>query len=842
MNEMLDAALDYARWGWLVLPLVPGKKEPLTKMGFYDATTDEAQIGEWWGWNPDANIGIRVGSESNLFVIDVDNKGGKNGSAELEKLEMRYGDFPTTRTVKTPTGGFHFYFTFPAEWRDKLVKKELAPGVDLKVNGYVVTPPSGILGRDESYVTIVKSDMIPEVPDAWKEACVKEQLSPDDWERVRPRGSGPSICEEHGISMSDVLALPTNARKTGDGYLIKHPIHGATGDGNLSISTSLNLWKCFRCDTGGDPLTWIAVREGFISCEEAGPLDVGTTLKCKDVLRKMGLIQDQVLEQPQTGPDRRAAGCPVLERVPIKSAWYYDGEMSSVTIHVNGKPILKQLPEIMPVVVIDGPKTIEALLDVFHGHLYFEEDYNVTGPICAFLCNFVPQDPIIVGIIGPSGSIKTEMIRSFGEVQNQFCYPISSITENTLISGMDKNIDTIPLLRGRVLTIKDLTSLLSKKEEIRSAIFADFREFTDGFIHKEFGNGVKKEFHDIHSSILFASTPAIERYYSMYAELGTRMLFMRPQNDPIKARIKSRENQVAGIKPIRKTLQDAMLSFIDENVKRLMSERLPEIPKAIDKEIGEFCDLLAWLRHPLHHDRQGNIDELTPNPEFPTRLMNTICLLTQMHAFIYRRLEVGPPDLEFARRLIADNVQTNRAAIITYLTDEMQSTSTLSDRSHISPRSLLRPLDELTMLKITKRVSRGQADKIDLDGRTNHYRLSPTWSQLVQQLNSVIRLGGRIQKNNKSGTEQGEEPATPISPNHTVQLNDQARIVRIIYNEAKSDNGDNKKPRNVFVATLCARIRRNFSGLAMYPLEDLVDKLSSDPEMQAILTERTKEV
>ena len=108
------------------------------------------------------------------------------------------------------------------------------------------------------------------------------------------------------------------------------------------------------------------------------------------------------------------------------------------------------------------------------------------------------------------------MMRTFGETQNQYCYPISSITEHTFVSGLEKNVDTIPLLRGRAIVVKDLTTLLSKKEDIRSAVFADFREITDGYIHKEFGNGVKKEFHDIHSSILFACTPAIERYYSMY--------------------------------------------------------------------------------------------------------------------------------------------------------------------------------------------------------------------------------------------------------------------------------------------------------------------------------------
>ena len=156
MNEMLDAALDYAQRGWLVLPLIPGKKEPLTTKGFYDASTDEAQINEWWTQYPHANIGIQVGPKSDLFVIDVDNKGGKNGSAEFEKLEMRYGKLPTTLTIRTPTGGFHYYFTFPADWRDKLVKKELAPGVDLKDKGYVLAPPSVILGRGESYAIVTE--------------------------------------------------------------------------------------------------------------------------------------------------------------------------------------------------------------------------------------------------------------------------------------------------------------------------------------------------------------------------------------------------------------------------------------------------------------------------------------------------------------------------------------------------------------------------------------------------------------------------------------------------------------------------------------------------------------
>lgn len=79
LESMLDAALNYARQGFPVLPLARDKKIPLTSRGFYDATTDSEKIGEWWRLYPSANVGLVVGEESNVLVLDVDNKGGKNG-------------------------------------------------------------------------------------------------------------------------------------------------------------------------------------------------------------------------------------------------------------------------------------------------------------------------------------------------------------------------------------------------------------------------------------------------------------------------------------------------------------------------------------------------------------------------------------------------------------------------------------------------------------------------------------------------------------------------------------------------------------------------------------------
>src|SRR5262245_55816855 len=96
----LQAALDYAeRLHWYVFPCSQ-EKAPLTPHGFYDATRSREQICSWWRQYPTAAIGIRCGQDSNLTVIDLDTKNGKNGVAEFERL-IGDRDLPATWTVKT---------------------------------------------------------------------------------------------------------------------------------------------------------------------------------------------------------------------------------------------------------------------------------------------------------------------------------------------------------------------------------------------------------------------------------------------------------------------------------------------------------------------------------------------------------------------------------------------------------------------------------------------------------------------------------------------------------------------------------------------------------------------
>jgi len=190
MTDMLQVALEYSRHDAAVLPLKENK-EPLIRGGHDNATADEAQVRKYWAQHPKALIGRLVGEDANLIVLDIESVEGHgvDGFAHLAQLEADYGPIRETTTIKTATGGEHYYFTFPEELKGKKLKKYIADGVELKSWGYVVTP--GIVINGESY-ELIKGDLFSyaDFPPQWVNLCIKTQPTSEDWERVRPRGSG----------------------------------------------------------------------------------------------------------------------------------------------------------------------------------------------------------------------------------------------------------------------------------------------------------------------------------------------------------------------------------------------------------------------------------------------------------------------------------------------------------------------------------------------------------------------------------------------------------------------------------------------------------------------------
>src|SRR5258707_478494 len=142
MSDKLASALDLARRGFPVFPLVPNAKVPAIKNWQELATTDAEQIRKHWSNDPRRNIGIPT---DGYVVIDVDPRNG--GDATFSELTL-FEEFPKTARAKTRGGGDHVIYALPKGVRVKGGTHLLGPGVDIKsAGGLIVAPGSEIDGK-----------------------------------------------------------------------------------------------------------------------------------------------------------------------------------------------------------------------------------------------------------------------------------------------------------------------------------------------------------------------------------------------------------------------------------------------------------------------------------------------------------------------------------------------------------------------------------------------------------------------------------------------------------------------------------------------------------------------
>ncbi len=103
----LQAALDYLRRGWPVLPLCPpdhagvskhaktcenpGKRPLVNWKEYQDRLPTEAEVRGWWDKWPTANVGVALGPLPGFIRLDIDGPGGERLLAEKSR-----GDMPLT--------------------------------------------------------------------------------------------------------------------------------------------------------------------------------------------------------------------------------------------------------------------------------------------------------------------------------------------------------------------------------------------------------------------------------------------------------------------------------------------------------------------------------------------------------------------------------------------------------------------------------------------------------------------------------------------------------------------------------------------------------------------------
>jgi hypothetical protein len=129
---LAEIALNF---GFVPIPLTG--KRPLTSR--WEQTTPDRALGlvtEWRNRGRCDNVGILCGLPSRIIVVDIDVN--KNGVAYwMWLLQQPQNQLPPTFTVRTGSGGYHYYFNFngPVTQFKNANEAIRGRGIDLKTTG-----------------------------------------------------------------------------------------------------------------------------------------------------------------------------------------------------------------------------------------------------------------------------------------------------------------------------------------------------------------------------------------------------------------------------------------------------------------------------------------------------------------------------------------------------------------------------------------------------------------------------------------------------------------------------------------------------------------------------------
>ncbi|MHA1940059.1 MAG: hypothetical protein ACW97O_17835, partial [Candidatus Thorarchaeota archaeon] len=346
-------------------------------------------------------------------------------------------------------------------------------------------------------------------------------------------------------------------------------------------------------------------------------------------------------------------------------------------------------------------------LKVLSKWLYLEDTQAVDIIMATTISICLPGDPVWLFLIAPAGSCKTELLRSF---TGEYIYSLGSLTPQTLISGLKgiNNTDLLPLLDGKLLIVKDFTSILSKKTEDQAAIFADLREVYDGYLEKGFGSGVGTKRYQSKFGIIAGVTNAIDMFRVVHSQLGERFLKCRLHNDAEGSIDRAGDlagQELAGQEEeMRREMAEATESCLRCYTNIAKELVIVEVEKEIQERIKSLANITAKLRSEVARDRHHKV-MYQPEAEVGTRLSKQLLKLGQALAIFYEDGIVGEREYQALLRIARDSIPNQSYQLVQALIGaEPMTTKEAGDRAKIPTDTTKDLLEDLWMLHLVDRT------------------------------------------------------------------------------------------------------------------------------------------
>lgn len=133
-----EIAVEYANFGWSVLPVKPEEKRPImTNWHQYAKNRPSAKMVEdWFVKLSGVGVGIATGRVSGVVVLDVESY----CPTPIEELLRKY---PTQLISRSGSGGYHLFYSYPANVPRVANRVRIFEGADLRADGgFIVLPPT----------------------------------------------------------------------------------------------------------------------------------------------------------------------------------------------------------------------------------------------------------------------------------------------------------------------------------------------------------------------------------------------------------------------------------------------------------------------------------------------------------------------------------------------------------------------------------------------------------------------------------------------------------------------------------------------------------------------------
>lgn len=325
----------------------------------------------------------------------------------------------------------------------------------------------------------------------------------------------------------------------------------------------------------------------------------------------------------------------------------------------------------------------------------------------AILANRIPGVPIWLVLVGPSGSGKSEMVTAIRRVKG--VYPLSNLTPQTFLSGKAK-VERSLLYQlapdpTPIITMKDLTTLLSKNATDRDDIMGQMREVYDGAYSKAFGEVAPKRWEG-KLGLIAACTMVYDEAAAQLSALGERFLVYRPDISPPMEIAEKAARTVSEDKRMQEELQEAMALLDGMNLPDVVP-----ISYEVRGYLAKLCTFLAHMRTGVPREGWSHQIRYVPDVESTGRISKQLSQLIRGITIVKGHDEPYDEEVRLIEKVAMSSVPSMRLRIAKHLLGGGLSVRQLAMRTGIPKTVVGRELENMAVLGLIELTQSGYQPK-----------------------------------------------------------------------------------------------------------------------------------